>query len=126
MEDLRIKLDKPRKLSAEELQWMEKLLSVDFLGRDILVEQMSQCEVISFCGCGCKTIDLAVNKELPKYPYDVRVPVEMINDELEIPVIFALHVVKGYISELEVYRADSEAILSPINELSECKITKNI
>ena len=105
--------NKERSLSNEERQWLDKLLSFDFKGRNIINEQVDFCSVVGYCGCGCRTIDLHVDRTLPKYPFEKRIPVEMIvTPENEVPIVFYLHVVDGYINELEVFKADS----SPINQ----------
>lgn len=43
-----------------------------------------------------------------RYPYPVRVPVEMRAFQKEFaPIVFLLHVVNGFINELELVTADS-------------------
>lgn len=89
---------------------------------DILRTQISNAEVVSTCDCGCRTIDIKVPEHLEKYKCNRRVPVEMI---VELggdtaPVLFQLHVVDGYVNELEIIKLDS----TPINE--EIDISKGI
>lgn len=100
-----------RNLSVEERAWLNKLLESDFPGRDILKQQASTVSVKSYCGCGCRTIDLTTNPAAPKFPYALRIPVEMIVPfAAGIPIMMYLHIENGYLSELEVFRADSSSL----------------
>ncbi|GAC44482.1 hypothetical protein [Paenibacillus popilliae] len=100
-----------RDLSIEEKRWIHKLLSVNFDGRDILKNQMEYAKVIGSCLCGCRTIDIEIESKSHCFHNQTRVPVEMIIDNgNSAPTIFYLHVVEGYITELEVFKADSSEI----------------
>lgn len=47
---------------------------------------------------------------------DIRVPVEThLHQSNQVPVQFLLHVVQGYVSELETFNADSSKIAEHIN-----------
>lgn len=47
---------------------------------------------------------------------DIRVPVEMyLHEPNQVPVQFLLHVIQGYVSELEIFNADSSKITEHIN-----------
>jgi len=106
-------LDQPRGLTQFEKSAITKMIS--FLpDKEILYTQMMHAEVISVCDCGCRTADLIVPSYLEKYVCNRRVPVEMLVSlvgELA-PVLFQLHIVDGYLIELEILKLDS----SPIHE----------
>ena len=74
---------------------------------------MNQVSVIGYCNCGtCRSIILTCDKSLPKIPSHQRVPVEMtLSANDSVPILFLLHVIDGYVSELEVLRADSERLI---------------
>jgi hypothetical protein len=111
MQELKINLKESRELSITEWKILNKMMSVDFDGKDILLIQLKTARVISYCPCGCQTVDIQVSKNSPKYEYTKRVPVELkVFSEDKVPIIASLHVVNGYISELEIVRADSKEI----------------
>lgn len=88
-------------------KWIQKILDVHFKGRDFIKQQLETAD---------KTIEetpftvnlmFTVDKSKGKAPTPVRVPVEM--HALQpggAPVVFLLHVVNGYVNELEIYKAD--------------------
>lgn len=107
---------KERDFLEEERQWLNKILSVTFEGRDIIAKQVSDAKVTGCCSCGCKSIEIKVNNMHPVYPYSKRIPVEMeVASKDGVPITFLLHVLNGYVSELEVFRADSLIIDEDIN-----------
>lgn len=111
MSEWKIEFNEPRELSDFQWKILNKMLSANFCGKDIILKQLETAKVISYCPCGCKTIDIKVENDLPKYEYEKRVPVELRTFSKEgIPIIASLHIVNGYICELEIYRVDSEAI----------------
>lgn len=116
----------PRELSMPETKWFDVLLSVDLVDKEVLSEQVKHAKVIGECTCGCKTINIRVDTSINQYPYSERIPVEMVAYEPgKAPIMFLLHVVNGYISELEVLRADSSPIIDEI-DLSNVEVQINI
>lgn len=93
-----------------ELYWIEKILEVEFKGKQILLRQVSKAKV--FLEQGYDFISLKFQtEETEKYPYAVRVPVEMRAFQKDsAPVVFLLHIVNGFIDELELITADSSKI----------------
>ena len=100
-----------RNLNNTEKEWLEKLLNVDIKDRDILMRQISDAHIshekeYSFISLKFERID-----SLEKYPYSVRVPVEMrAYQDRGAPVVFLIHIIDGIINELEVFTADSSEI----------------
>ena len=118
---------KERELRTEEKYYLEKMTSVNFLGRDILSDQIQSVKVVGYCNCGCRSIHLQVNRNLPSFQYKIRVPVEMIvESEEDIPIVFLLHIIEGYLDELEVFKADSSPIVGNIDiDNSNSKVSVN-
>lgn len=111
MSEFKVKLKTPRELSFEEWQVLSKILSTDFMGRDSIVNQLKSAKVISYCPCGCKTVDIEVDNSLPKYDYGKIVPVQLTTYSQDgVPILAAIHISNGYVTELEILRADSEQI----------------
>ena len=116
MPDYIQKLNIPRKLYEDEWKILNKMLSVDFDGKDAIADQLKTAEVICYCSCGCKTIDIQVDENMPSYEYEKRVPVGLKTISTDgVPIIASIHIVNGYICELEIYRADSEKIEEDID-----------
>ena len=102
-----------RPLTQEEEVVLKLLLNKNFKGIDVLRQQISNIRVVGICGCGCRTIDLEIIHKgtLSQYKENKRVPVELeLKDTDGCPIMVLLHVVEGYIAELEILRADSQPI----------------
>lgn len=99
-----------RNLNKLEKRWIALMLNQSFEGRDIIKEQLEHGIVVSetfspFISLRFRT----TSKE--KYPYSLRVPAEMIAyQDNGVPVEFLLHVVDGFIDELEIFSADGSII----------------
>ena len=55
---------KYREIGIREKKWIETLLNVNFLGRDILINQFSEAEVYSEQGYSYISIKTRIKKEL--------------------------------------------------------------
>ena len=100
-----------RNLNEKELQWINRLMDVEFQGRDILYQQLSKAKIIYIQEYAFVSIKFKVEGDIEPYPYRVRVPVEMrAFQQSSAPIIFLLHIVNGIIDELEVLTADSTQI----------------
>ena len=99
-----------RNLYESERYWIEKLLEAEFKEKEILIEQILKAKV--FFEQGYEFISLKFKVEAtPKYPHTVRVPVVMrVFQKDATPIIFLLHVINGYIDELEIITADLSKI----------------
>ena len=108
-----------RELNTIEKTWLNKVLDVDFKGRDILVEQISRAHVLRERNYSFVSLRFRVLDNSEEYPYCVRVPVEMrAFQKGHAPVVFLLHVVDGLINELEIITADSSEIADNCIELN--------
>ena len=100
-----------RKLNEKEQQWIDRLMDVEFQGRDILRRQLSKAKIIYIQEYAFISMKFKVEGDIEPYPYRVRVPVEMrAFQQSSAPIIFLLHIVNGIIDELEILTADSAQI----------------
>ena len=103
-------------INGQELEWIKKTLDTDFAGREILLNQIAQSQVSIRNERGLVSIDFTVDESVGRYPYNARVPVEMRAFQEETPpIVFLLHVVDGFVNELEVFVADLSDI--PKNQI---------
>lgn len=105
-----------RTLTDWELTILKKLTQVQFAGRDEVLKQIDAAEA---CGTGDKdnygSIYLRTSYK-KKASVAERVPVEGFAEDIDrVPVEILLHVLNGYISELEIVKADGSPLLSKIN-----------
>lgn len=116
MYNLKRFLTQPRKLDPFEQSSITKMISA-LPDNHILADQLNHAEVISVCECGCRTVDLRVPRHLEKYVCDERIPVEMQveSDGDSAPILFLLHVMNGYLDELEILKLDSTPIFEEID-----------
>jgi hypothetical protein len=108
----RRKIEPPRDLTPEERRILERLLSYAFPGGDELREQLVGTKVDGACTCGCPTVDLLPERsERLRAPVRRQIPIEATGrdtDGGQLGVL--LHVIDGYLSELEIYSPDGQPI----------------
>jgi hypothetical protein len=98
-------------LNNKEIQWIYKLLSVDFASKEILLKQINNATAIFSEDFSFASVKFSVESSTDKFPYNIRVPVEMrVFRNGSAPIIFLLHVIDGYVNELEILTADSSKI----------------
>lgn len=104
--------DTPRPLSDNERAVVARLLSVPFPGRDELRAQLSFTTVEGRCGCGCATVDLAVERgTAAPAPVLSSAPVSAdLSDGEYYAGIVLLVDDEGYLSCLEVYAIGDEPV----------------
>jgi hypothetical protein len=105
-----------RALNARERVMLAVLLAEPFRGADALRRQAEMVKVNEECTCGCGSIGLIVDRE-PDLHAEVRsrIPVEgraIVPAEDGAPIEVLLHVIDGYLNELEVVPY-SEAVHFP-------------
>ena len=102
----------PRPLISWEQEVLSRLLSLSFPGVDELRTQLASVRVSEEFADDDPTVILSVDvQSAPPAPVLQRIPVEATGrDEDGAPVMILLHVVQGYLSELEVYRADGDRL----------------
>jgi hypothetical protein len=99
-------------LSANAREILARLLDADFPGRDQVAQQVAAARAKTLDEHGC--LELSAG-EAPPARVIRRIPVEaetVDTDGMSIHVL--LHVVDGYIDELEFFRDDSGTIQRPV------------
>ena len=88
-----------RNLCKNEQCWIEKILEAEFKGKNLLFRQMLKSKVVLEQGYDFISLKFKT-EENERYPYLVRVPVEMrAFQKNSAPIVFLLHVVNGFIDE---------------------------
>jgi hypothetical protein len=99
------RIEDRRELTPRERQLLEELLRRSRSTSAEHFAQLSGVSVISRCGCGCPTIDLAVSGHSPAPPSESTTIIA--DGEARTPEgVLAgviLHTRRGFLSELEVY-----------------------
>lgn len=94
-----------------EEKWLQMLFEPQFAGKGILMSQLREAGISRERLPGGIFLKFKVHSDAERFPYGVRVPVEMIARQKEGgPVDFLMHVVGGFVDELEVYKTDSSNI----------------
>lgn len=108
-----------RELNKKEQQWIDRLMNVEFQGRDILLKHFSKARIVYKQEYAFISLKFKVEGEIEPYPFHVRVPVEMrAFQQASAPIVFLLHIVGGVINELEIITADSTQIEADNIELN--------
>lgn len=102
----------PREISPKEREILDFLLAEAFDGREEIRFQLDKAKVSGKCACGCPSIVFSVDRDaVPAASVRSRVPTEAVAVEKDgTKIAILLHVVEGYVSELEVYRHDGGTI----------------
>lgn len=100
-----------RNFSQIERAWVEAILSVDFFGKEIILKQLDSAQILRDYNIGYISLKINVNRSIEKVPFQIRVPIEMrATKKDDVPIIFLLHFVDGFVDELEIFNADSSPI----------------
>jgi hypothetical protein len=100
-----------RKLAPDEIAIIDRLLEVDFPGRDEVAAQIEHSRVSSAdYDDNYGSLDFEV-RQAPRAPVTSRVPVSGRTFDVDgVPIEVLLHVVDGIIEELEIVKADGSPI----------------
>jgi len=104
-------IEPPRSLTSEEEGILHHLLSINFQGRDELLKQAQSARVVEECK-ECPSIAILVDK-IPEHsaPVKHRVPIQAQTVDSDGVVMHVLlHVVHGFIDEIEIYRVDLQSV----------------
>ncbi len=110
-------MKKYRELNGLEKKILDKLLERDFPGREEIKDQInnSKVRVIDEYGDDWGSIEFKTNSH-KSAKVESRVPVQaLVNDTDGILVEIFLHVVKGFIDELEIVKADNSPLKAKIS-----------
>lgn len=104
-----------RLINKNETDWLNALLIVDFDEKVELIRQINQAEIGREYTKYYLSIKFKVSRKAVPLNMRIRVPIEMRVFRRDFsPIQFLLHIVDGYISELEIFCADSSEIDSNI------------
>jgi len=99
--------------------WINKLFDIEFKGREILVKQIEKSKYELINGEGFISIKFLINDDKEKFPFKVRVPLEMTASQQDRhPIMFLLHVLDGFVDEVEIYTADGSLIDNGVSILN--------
>jgi hypothetical protein len=92
-----------RDLTEYERAILDRLLEREFAGRSELRAQLTGCKVMRICGLGTLKFKIESGNAAS---VTSRVPVEAIASDADgNPIYYLLHVVNGFVAELEIYTA---------------------
>lgn len=99
-----------RRLELLEKEWLDSILKAEFKDKEVLIKQAEEALIKAVYNSGY--ISICFKKMYgEKYPHNVRVPVEMrAYQKDKAPIVFVLHVVNGYLNELEIFSADGSEL----------------
>lgn len=104
------------RLNRHENSWLERMLSSNFAQRDEIVKQINQADIVREYTDYYLRIKFIVVSPVQSCGESTGVPVEMrAYMQNEAPIQFLLHIEKGVVTELEVFKADSSKISSEIH-----------
>ncbi|GKI16244.1 hypothetical protein CE91St44_27290 [Oscillospiraceae bacterium] len=103
-------------INALEKLWLKTILSQDFDHRDEIINQINHSKIEREYTDFYLLLKFKVDSKIHPIQTDISVPVEMrLHEPNQVPVQFLLHIVQGYVSELEIFNADSSKIAEHIN-----------
>jgi len=103
-----INIDNDRKIVEK---WLEKIMCVDFAGKEIIQEQINQANISIVKHYAYISVEFDFNETVPQLPWNMGVPVSMLaHQENSAPVHFAIHTKNNHITELEVVMVDLSKI----------------
>jgi len=114
--ELRRAAPSARPLRPEERAVLTALLNhADFDGRDALLAQIELARVVGYCGCGCASVDLAVEDSAPQtgVAYPIPNQATILTADGEAVGGLLVFIRDGCLSMLEVYNYCGEPI-SPL------------
>jgi hypothetical protein len=126
-EVLNSRADLPRPLLPEERHTLLAVLThADFDGRDALLAQVGGARVVGYCGCGCASINLSVDRQTPAAPR-TRSPIpneaQVLDDVGEPAGGVLVFLDDGYLALLEIYSYGNP--LSPFPPLARLQGVSN-
>jgi hypothetical protein len=103
-----------RKLDARDRALVGRILERPFPGRDELLRQLDLAAVRWIDGRTSPALVFDVSDLAESAPVEQRTPLEAtyVADDVDGgQIYFVLHVKNGYLSELEIFRSDGEAVI---------------
>lgn len=103
----------PRDEPLDGRALLNRLLSSPFIGRDSLLRQVDQAELNWIWERGSPALLIRVDSDAERADVQQRTPLEaegIAKDVDDVTVHFVLHVVDGYLNEVEVFREDGSPL----------------
>lgn len=98
-------------LSEREKNWLKAYLSCDFPGKEEVIQQIKTSTICRKHTKWYLSIKFYPDRSLASAPTIQRVPVIMLAHlENRAPLQFMLHIISGYVDEMEILFADSAEI----------------
>lgn len=102
---------KNKDMTENEKNWLDTLLSKNFQYRKEVINQINSAKVIRKYTEYYLSLKFEIDNKEPPTEIKVRVPIELrLYKQGQVPTQFLLHFMRGYVSELEVFNADSSKI----------------
>ena len=103
-------------IKPNEKEWLEGIFSKKFRYRKEIIYQINNAKIEREYTDFYLLLKFKVDSGIPPVQMDIRVPVEMrIYKDNQVPIQVLLHIVQGYVSEVEIFNADSSKITRNIN-----------
>lgn len=100
-----------KELTVNEKEWLELILTKIFLYREEVVNHINRATIIREYTDYYLALKFQVKDMMPPISTKIRIPVEMrVREKEQVPIQFLLHVIQGYVVELEVFKSDSSKI----------------
>lgn len=108
---------KNNKLNSQEKKWLEKMLSLNFNKKNEIINQINQADILrEYTDYYLSVKFIGSFAEIKNCSKSIGILIEMrVYLENEVPIQFLLHISKGAITELEIFKADSSKICADIN-----------
>lgn len=91
--------------------WIDKVLEVNFMDKDIILEQVRCAEMSISLDCSLAFLNFEIRCNVPLYPHKECVPIDMVAYQKDAaPIVFLLVVKNGLLHEIEVSIADLSKI----------------
>ena len=104
-----VSIREERDLTSRERRLLDWLIRNGTGASQALLEQLGRTRVVSKCGCGCPTIDLAVGDRLAATTGGSEIVADAHGVSPEgVAIGTILHVREGILSELEIYAQASD------------------
>lgn len=99
-----------RKMDEIEEKWVDAISSGYFKGSDIIVKQLRHASVKAMYDSGYISLKLRLYVGIEKFPFNIRVPIEIHFFDTNGPFILLLHVIDGLVNEIEIFNASGGII----------------
>lgn len=105
-----MKIDNPE-LTEKECEWLNSMMNCGYPFHKEIIEQINHAKIEREATAYYYFLRFFVRSSCPPIPCDERVPITMeVKRPNAAPVEFLLHILHGYIYEIEIFNADSSSL----------------